>query len=299
MRRIFLMSSVLFVAPFVFGEMGEASAQCVATTDCASLGYTEASCPNGGIKCPFGNTWNCKGTGGNGSGDGPIGGDAEHCNDKCCIGWIYYSDGSCSEKRIGSKVPLGVIVYLNSYGGGQVITPRPVMEGINWAVGDKTKYNIKTLPDLDAKGAIKDFESCLNTDKIMAEGDETLYPAAGAARNYVAPGAPETKGKWCLPAAGVFVSLYNNLSRINTGLRNIEGIPFIDLRVGERAPTDYEHLWSSTEGRIDNEVWQSAFFSAYNPPCKINMSTPDCLEGKVKWSGGVSYYGVVRAVYEF
>ena len=222
MRRIFLMSSVLFVAPFVFGESGEASAQCVATTDCASLGYTEASCPNGGIKCPFGNTWNCKGTGGNGSGDGPIGGDAEHCNDKCCIGWIYYSDGSCSEKRIGSKVPLGVIVYLNSYGGGQVITPRPVMEGINWAVGDKTKYNIKTLPDLDAKGAIKDFESCLNTDKIMAEGDETLYPAAGAARNYVAPGAPETKGKWCLPAAGVFVSLYNNLSRINTGLRNIE-----------------------------------------------------------------------------
>ena len=62
MRRIFLMSSVLFVAPFTFGEMGEVSAQCVATTDCASLGYTEASCPNGGIKCPFGNTWSCKGT---------------------------------------------------------------------------------------------------------------------------------------------------------------------------------------------------------------------------------------------
>ena len=63
MRKIFLMSSVLFVAPFVFGESGEVSAQCVATQDCASLGYTEASCPNGGIKCPFGNTWNCKGDG--------------------------------------------------------------------------------------------------------------------------------------------------------------------------------------------------------------------------------------------
>ena len=39
------MSSVLFVAPFTFGESGEVSAQCVATQDCASLGYTEASCP--------------------------------------------------------------------------------------------------------------------------------------------------------------------------------------------------------------------------------------------------------------
>ena len=33
-------------------------AQCVATTDCATLGYTEKSCPDGkGLKCPFGNTF--------------------------------------------------------------------------------------------------------------------------------------------------------------------------------------------------------------------------------------------------
>ncbi len=36
------------------------NAQCVATTDCASLGYTETSCPDGkGLKCPFGNTFAC------------------------------------------------------------------------------------------------------------------------------------------------------------------------------------------------------------------------------------------------
>ena len=36
------------------------SAQCVATQDCATLGYTETSCSGGsGIKCPFGNFWAC------------------------------------------------------------------------------------------------------------------------------------------------------------------------------------------------------------------------------------------------
>ena len=40
---------------------GEAWAQCVSTQDCATLGYTESSCPNGGVKCPFGNKWFCGG----------------------------------------------------------------------------------------------------------------------------------------------------------------------------------------------------------------------------------------------
>ena len=35
-------------------------AQCVATQDCVTLGYTEASCNGGkGVKCPFGNKWFC------------------------------------------------------------------------------------------------------------------------------------------------------------------------------------------------------------------------------------------------
>ncbi len=35
-------------------------AQCVATQDCETLGYTETSCNAGkGVKCPFGNKWAC------------------------------------------------------------------------------------------------------------------------------------------------------------------------------------------------------------------------------------------------
>ncbi len=36
------------------------NAQCVETTNCEALGYTETSCNGGkGIKCPFGNKWAC------------------------------------------------------------------------------------------------------------------------------------------------------------------------------------------------------------------------------------------------
>ncbi len=36
------------------------NAQCVATQDCTTLGYTETSCSGGsGVKCPFGNKWAC------------------------------------------------------------------------------------------------------------------------------------------------------------------------------------------------------------------------------------------------
>ncbi len=38
------------------------NAQCVATQDCATLGYTETTCNGGkGVKCPFGNKWACLG----------------------------------------------------------------------------------------------------------------------------------------------------------------------------------------------------------------------------------------------
>ena len=37
-------------------------AQCVETTNCETLGYTETSCNGGkGVKCPFGNKWACLG----------------------------------------------------------------------------------------------------------------------------------------------------------------------------------------------------------------------------------------------
>ena len=53
--KLFLLigTSLSFIPTLAF-------AQCVATQDCATLGYTETSCNGGkGVKCPFGNFWAC------------------------------------------------------------------------------------------------------------------------------------------------------------------------------------------------------------------------------------------------
>ena len=68
----------LYLSTAVAGLMmfgGEAYGQCVSSQDCASLGYTKSSCPDGnGVKCPFGNAW--------------------FCVDQCGIGFKYTCTGT-------------------------------------------------------------------------------------------------------------------------------------------------------------------------------------------------------------
>ena len=53
MRKILLASAgVIFSAGTVY-------AACIPTPSCSSLGYESSSSCEGGIKCPFGNAWNC------------------------------------------------------------------------------------------------------------------------------------------------------------------------------------------------------------------------------------------------
>ncbi len=52
--KILLIGTSLSIIPLTV------NAQCLATQDCATLGYTETSCNGGkGVKCPFGNKWAC------------------------------------------------------------------------------------------------------------------------------------------------------------------------------------------------------------------------------------------------
>ena len=43
------------------GFSGAAEAACIQTPSCSSLGYSSSSSCSGGVKCPFGNAWNCTG----------------------------------------------------------------------------------------------------------------------------------------------------------------------------------------------------------------------------------------------
>ena len=56
MRKFLLYSSALAV----FGlSSSVAEAACIQTPTCSSLGYESTTSCSGGLKCPFGNAWNC------------------------------------------------------------------------------------------------------------------------------------------------------------------------------------------------------------------------------------------------
>ena len=48
-----------------------------------------------------------------------------------------------------------------------------------------------------------------------------VYPAAWIALNSDPTDAPETKGKWILPTAGMANSLYTNLNTVNSAISKL------------------------------------------------------------------------------
>ena len=142
MRKFTLLTSVLLTAPF---SMSNVSAQCVATQDCATLGYTETSCENGGIKCPFGNAWACKSDG----------------TTDCTYRTIYFSDGSCGEQLIKGKTAIGVVVY-DENNEKWIMALDNAASNVKWSteyvdVPEITNYIVEIA-------AVSDLKSCENTE---------------------------------------------------------------------------------------------------------------------------------------
>ena len=202
MRKFTLLTSVLLTAPFA---MGNVSAQCVATQDCATLGYTETSCENGGIKCPFGNTWACKSEN-NSQGNN---------NQDCIMGSLYYSDGTCSLKRDKNKTHLGNVVYIDPNGDKWVMS--------NASVSGVWSTELVDIPEIGTgftdgeeiystsyDGTLESIlsnTSCEDTDAMLARGADK-YPLAQVVKNYAPQSAPQTKGKWCIPSNAIWFNIY-------------------------------------------------------------------------------------------
>ncbi len=276
MRKIFLMLGVSLFSL-------EANAQeCVDAPDCTELGYTqtEADCPNGAVKCPWNTGLVFCGCGEDYqyscddaneiAGNSKCGDYYTSCNcasgyewkegrcvssrPKCNIGDIFYSDNTCTSAANynSSKTVLGVVVYVNSNGvGGQIMAPW-------WIDGNGNKSSagvgmiwggygtdISTLPNYTSSSSAEaDYDSCGNTDKIVAAGDASTYPAAWATR-YYAP-TTETKGKWCLPAAGILRNIQKNWSAIGTAVNKVGGASnFNNYWVWSSLEYSYDGAWTA------------------------------------------------------
>ena len=244
-------------------------AQC-AETDCLKLGYTKLEKCDNGLKCPFGEYWACScdssykyactGTneqpGTDKCGDkykscncasgyewkdgkcqtkGAVLGECTGYAQNCSIGQILNNDGSCSNDVVSGKTPLGVVIYIGGDNCGYVMTASPIQKNIMWSssstttgIGATTNWTV----------AIKNFDACANTQKIIQQGNSSKYPAAWAAVNYAPSAAPATKGKWCLPAPGMLNSMYTNLNAVNNTISKLGGTQLTNHN---------EHIWSSSE----------------------------------------------------
>ncbi len=163
-------------------------AQCVATQDCATLGYTETSCNGGsGVKCPFGNSWACfkseseicndLGFTLSCTGTGYSGGAGKACNGKynicSCSSGYEWKDGSCQKQVLnGAQGDLyycnGTVVGVKTSGMNFYVAMKD-LGSMNWnsAQSQCSSYvfcgNIKgTLPSKDQLVSIYNNKSAIN-----------------------------------------------------------------------------------------------------------------------------------------
>ncbi len=260
-----------------------AAGQC-AVTDCLQLGYTSLKSCTGGLKCPFGEYWACPQkqcdtsylytcTGANEQlGTDKCGDKYKSCNcasgfewkdgkcqtkgavlgectgyaKNCKIGDILNSDGTCTRNKESGKIPIGVVVYVSSdrkCGQAAALEDTKPSTG-GWAEEYVDIPGIKNY--LTESEAFTDFKSCENTAAILAQGNENLYPAAWLCHNYAPAKAPETKGKWCLPALGIFNNMMPYEDEFNTAFSKAASLNF-----GSSWDSDSMY-WSSTEKLSEN-----------------------------------------------
>ncbi len=207
----------LLASSFIFPV--SAFAQC-AETDCNTLGYDSTTSCDNGIKCPFGEYWACPEPEEEKAVLGQCTGYAKNCK----IADILNSDGTCTSEKVSGKTPIAVVVYIGGDGCGQALALEK-LGGYLWS----TEYvDIPDLPNYGSSNLVNDFDSCENTKTVIdysykqyGNSASEYYPAFWQVYNYAPSTIPETKGKWCLPAGGVFNSISPNIDAINQSLIRI------------------------------------------------------------------------------
>ncbi len=165
------------------------SAQCVATQDCATLGYTETSCSGGsGIKCPFGNKWACfksesefcdeYGFTLSCTGTGYSGGSGKACNGKyyecSCNKGYEWKDGSCQKQVLNGAQ--GDLYYCN----GDVVAVKA--SGMDFYVAVK---DLGRMPWSSADFSCQSYSFCGNVNGVLPTKEHllTIYNNKSAVNN--------------------------------------------------------------------------------------------------------------------
>ena len=250
--RKFLLYSSAFVA---FTMSGMVEAACIQTPTCSSLGYTSSQSCSGGIKCPFGNAWNCtlinkiteiekKVTEIINNGGGSSGSNTNNDFSSCKIGDILYSDMSCNADVIANKTPIAVIFDTTN---GLAVALES--EYLRYIFEEGNKYGQIDVPGVSnstellagwmgKKYTQAIFEYCQKNGKSC--------PAVEYVMAYKTDGTKA--GDWYIPAIDEAKAVIANNDKISTAL----------TKMGKESLE--ENIWSSTivtiNEHVSEPVWQ-------------------------------------------
>ena len=245
MRKFILYSSTFMLLN------GVAEAACIKTPTCSSLGYESTTSCTGGVKCPFGNAWNCNLINKINSITTQITNLTNKITEQtntitnletqiteikkevstanCLVGDILYSDKSCDPNVIASKKPIGVVFDRAN----------------KLAIGLEESEEFWSTIDFDVPGlsnitsssaAIADWQGKNNTRVVLeyCKTNGKSCPAFEYVNSYKTEGTQA--GDWYLPAMGELNAIYGNKDVLNIALGKIGGT---------KLSTDY--YWSSSE----------------------------------------------------
>ena len=215
MKQYLLLTSALVAGGLL--NSGVANAACIQTPSCSSLGYESTSSCSGGIKCPFGNAWNCTFINKITELEKVIENiQKEEALANCKIGDILYSDMSCNTNMVASKTPIGVVFDTTN---GLAIA-KDEFANLVWGAVVEDVSGVQNSSSVSTSTA--DWQGFKNT-KAMYEADKSgaNYPAIKKVLTYSTTGTEQ--GQWYLPAAGELQAISTNKDTLNTMLAKIGG----------------------------------------------------------------------------
>lgn len=111
-----------------------------------------------------------------------------------------------------------------------------------------------------------DFTSTNSTYQITKQGDNSLYPAAWAVRDYAPPKATETRGKWNIPSAGIFNQIHLNIYVIQQTIEKLGRTRIQSCCTWSSSEYSSHHAWYSNLSVSSGLDYGDKGFSRYVRP---------------------------------
>lgn len=199
-------------------------------TDCGTLGYTKTAdqCPDGYLKCPYG--------------------DTVFCPNVPKAGYILYSDMTTSAEIISGKTPIGVVFdQENRLATALTQSGYLVSGGYNTHVTGLTTCGSSAggWGEYDSSGVLScDTDGKANTAAIInfAQSSGKSFPAAEYCYNYATAGTKT--GDWWLPSMYELSRLIANKTTVNDTLTKLGKTTLYNTTSSYSGACGY---WSSTE----------------------------------------------------